>query len=319
MFSKRLLAACAAITLALIASSTQAAAPLQGGQAPGWYRMALGKFEITALSDGTLPAPVDQFLHDISPAREKELLERAYLKSPVETSVNGFLVNTGDRLILIDVGAGSFYGPTLGKLVGNLKASGYSPEQVDEIYLTHLHGDHVGGLVTADGKAVFPNAIVRADAKDADHWLNDRNRESEPAGLRDMFRVAIACIEPYAHAGRFKPFDGATDLEPGISSSPAYGHTPGHTIYLVESEGRRLVAWGDMMHVAAVEFPQPTVTWTESDPGLAKEQRLRNFADAAKQGYYVALAHVAFPGIGRLRASGKGYVWVPVVYGTAGQ
>ena len=319
MLGDRLSAACAAIILTLAASSTQAAAPLKGGQAPGWHRMRLGKFEITALWDGALAAPVDKFLHDISPAQEKALLERAYLKSPVETSINGFLVNTGSKLVLIDVGAGSLYGPTLGKLVGNLKASGYSTEQVDEVYLTHLHGDHVGGLVTADGGAVFPNAVVRADSRDTDYWLDEKNTQSAPPELQGMFKAAIVSIRPYAETGRLKPFAGATNLAPGIRAVPAYGHTPGHTIYVVESEGQRLVVWGDMMHVAAVEFPQPTVTWTESDPGLAKEQRLRNFADAASKGYYVALAHVAFPGIGRLRANGKGYVWVPAVYGTAGQ
>lgn len=151
----------AAATVALLASSAHAEAPVKGGQAPGWYRMTLGKFEITALSDGTIQAPVDRLLHNIPPAREKALLERAYLKSPVETSVNGFLVNTGSKLVLIDAGAGGFYGPTLGKLVTNLKASGYAPEQVDEIYVTHLHNDHVGGITTAESKAVFPNAVVR--------------------------------------------------------------------------------------------------------------------------------------------------------------
>ncbi len=319
MFRKRLLAAIAAAVLAFAAASTHAGAPLKGGQAPGWYRMTLGKFEITALSDGTVPAPVDQLLHNISPAREKALLEYAYLKPPVETSVNGFLVNTGSKLVLIDAGAAAFYGPTLGKLVTNLKASGYTPEQVDEIYLTHLHTDHVGGITTADGKAVFPNAVVRADAKDGDYWLSQKNLDAAPADLKDAFKGAMASIRPYADAGRFKPFRSATELVPGISAIPAYGHTPGHTIYAVESEGRKLVVWGDLLHVAAVQFPQPTATWSEFDSKLALRQRLKYFAEAAKQGYYVALAHVAFPGIGRLRADGSGYIWVPAVYSNAEQ
>jgi len=104
---------------------------MRGGQAPGWYRMTLGKFEITALSDGTIQAPVDRFLHGVPPAREKALLERAYLESPVETSVNGFLVNTGRKLMLIDAGAGGLYGPVLGKLVPNLEASGYFAKPVE--------------------------------------------------------------------------------------------------------------------------------------------------------------------------------------------
>ena len=88
-------------------------------------------------------------------------LALAFLKDPYEWSFNGFLVNTGSKLVLVDTGAGSTMGATTGKLVANLKASGYKPEQVDEIYITHMHGDHIGGL-TADGKRVFPNAVVRA-------------------------------------------------------------------------------------------------------------------------------------------------------------
>jgi glyoxylase-like metal-dependent hydrolase (beta-lactamase superfamily II) len=221
--------------------------------------------------------------------------------------------------VLIDTGAGGLFGPTLGKLVANLKASGYTPEQVDEIYITHLHADHVGGLTTADGKAVFPNAVVRADAKDGDYWLSQKNLDVAPADMKDLFQSAMASMRPYVDAGRFKPFSGATELVPGIHALSAYGHTPGHTIYAIESEGQKLVVWGDMMHVAAVQFPQPTATWSEFDSKLAMPQRLKNFADAAKQGYYVALAHVAFPGIGRLRAEGSGYVWVPAVYSNAGQ
>jgi glyoxylase-like metal-dependent hydrolase (beta-lactamase superfamily II) len=99
---------------------------------------------------------------------------------------------------------------------------------------------------------------------------------------------------------------------PGIKAMAARGHTPGHAIYVVESQGQRLVAWGDLMHVAAVQFPDPSVTIKfDVDPKAAMPQRKKAFADAAKRGYYVAVSHIAFPGIGRLRADGKGYDWVP--------
>src|SRR5262249_20469999 len=142
------------------------------------------------------------------------------------TSVNGFLVNTGSKLVLIDTGAGGLAGPTLGKLLSSLKASGYSPEQVDEVYITHLHLDHVGGLATADGRAVFPDAIVRLDAKDGNYWLSQQNLTAAPADMKSTFKGAMASLKPYAEAGRFKPFNGATELTPGIRSVSAYGHTP---------------------------------------------------------------------------------------------
>src|SRR5262249_498571 len=142
-------------------SVTQANAPLVGGQAPGWFRMKVGDFEVTALSDGTVDLPVDKLLANTTPDKVTKALTAAFLHSPVEGSVNAFLINTGSKLVLIDTGAGNLLAPTLGKLLANLKASGYKPEQVDEIYITHMHVDHMGGLTAAD-KPVFPNAVVRA-------------------------------------------------------------------------------------------------------------------------------------------------------------
>lgn len=301
---------------ALLAATfaAQAEAPQAKGQAPGWYRMMLGRFEVTALSDGTVDLPVDKLLTNAKPDRIMALLARSYLKPPVETSVNGYLVNTGTKLVLIDTGAAGLFGPTLGKLVANLKASGYTPEQVDEIYITHMHPDHVGGLA-ADGKMVFPNATLRAHAKEGAFWLSQANLDAAPEANKGFFQGAMASLKPYVDAGKLKTFDGETELVPGIRAIPAIGHTPGHTIYAVESDGNKLVVWGDLMHVAAVQFVQPTVTIQfDSDSKAAMPQRQKHYADAAKKGYYVAIAHVSFPGIGKLRSNGSGYDWLPANY-----
>ncbi len=301
---------------ALLAATfaAQAEAPQAKGQAPGWYRMMLGRFEVTALSDGTVDLPVDKLLTNAKTDRIMALLARSYLKPPVETSVNGYLVNTGTKLVLIDTGAAGLFGPTLGKLVANLKASGYTPEQVDEIYVTHMHPDHVGGLA-ADGKMVFPNATIRAHAKEGAFWLSQANLDAAPEANKGFFQGAMASLKPYVDAGKLKTFDGETELVPGIRAIPAAGHTPGHTIYAVESDGNKLVVWGDLMHVAAVQFVQPTVTIQfDSDSKAAMPQRQKHYADAAKKGYYVAIAHVSFPGIGKLRSNGSGYDWLPANY-----
>lgn len=307
----------AGATLAFALAAAHAEAPLAKSQAPGWYRMKLGSFEVTALSDGTVSLPVDKLLTNIQPQTITSLLARSYLKAPVETSVNGYLVNTGSKLVLIDTGAAGLFGPTLGKLVANLKASGYAPEQVDEIYITHMHPDHVGGLA-ADGKPVFPNATVRADTREGDFWLSPANLEKAPADAKGFFQGAMASLKPYQDAGKLKPFDGETELVPGVRAVPAPGHTPGHTTYVIESEGNKLVVWGDLMHVAAVQFAMPTATIQfDTDSKTAMPQRQKNYADAAKKGYFVAVAHVSFPGIGKLRADGKGYDWIPVNYSSA--
>ena len=305
-----------AATLAF-APFAHAEAPLAKGQAPGWYRMSLGKFEVTALSDGTVALPVDKLLSNVKPDVVNSLLAKAYQKAPLETSVNGYLINTGSKLVLIDTGAAGLFGPTLGRLVANLKASGYTPEQVDEIYITHMHPDHVGGLV-ADGKLVFPNAVVRADTREGGFWLSQANLDNAPADNKGFFQGAMASLNPYVAAGKLKTFDGETELVPGIRAMPAAGHTPGHTIYVVESDGNKLVVWGDLMHVAAVQFAMPSVTIAfDSDPKAAAPARQKNYADAAEKGYFVAIAHVSFPGIGKLRADGKGYQWLPANYTSA--
>jgi glyoxylase-like metal-dependent hydrolase (beta-lactamase superfamily II) len=283
-------------------------------QAPGYYRMMLGDFEITALSDGTVMLPVSQLLSNTTPARVDRTLARAGLRSPLETSVNAYLINTGDKLVLVDAGAAGLFGPTLGKLIGNLKAAGYQPEQVDEIYLTHLHPDHVGGLAV-DGRMAFPNAIVRAARADADYWLSNVNLSRAKKDDKPSFEGAMASLHPYIEAHRFRPFDGDTPLAAGISALPRPGHTAGHTAYVLESRGQRLVLWGDLVHVAAVQFDSPAVTIVyDSNARTAAAQRKLAYADAATHGYLVAGAHLSFPGIGRVRSNGRGYMWLPVDY-----
>ena len=298
----------------LLAAAAHAAAPQLKTQAPGFYRVMLGDFEVTALSDGTVALPVDTLLTNTTKAKSDKTLARNFLKSPVETSVNGYLINTGTKLVLVDTGAAGLFGPTLGRLAESLKAAGYQPEQVDEIYLTHMHPDHVGGLMAGD-KMAFPNAIVRADQHDADFWLSQANLDKAPADAKGFFQGAMASLNPYVAAGKFRPFNGSTDLMPGVKAIAAPGHTPGHSIYVVESAGQKLVLWGDLMHVAAVQFPEPSVTIQfDTDSKTAAVQRKRAYADAARHGYLVGSAHLLFPGLGHLRAEGKGYAWVPLNY-----
>ena len=302
------------VTALLLASAAHAAAPQVKTQAAGYYRVMLGEFEVTALSDGTVALPVDTLLTNTTKAKSDKTLARIFLKSPVETSVNAYLINTGTKLVLVDTGAAGLFGPTLGRLAESLKSAGYQPEQVDEIYITHMHPDHVGGLMAGE-KMAFPNAVVRADKRDADFWLSQANLDKAPAEGKGFFQGAMASLNPYVAAGKFKPFDGNTELAPGIKAMAAPGHTPGHSLYVVESGGQKLVLWGDLMHVAAVQFAEPSVTIAfDTDSKNAAVQRKRAYAEAAKQGYLVGSAHLSFPGLGHLRAEGKGYTFVPVNY-----
>ncbi|BEP49811.1 MBL fold metallo-hydrolase [Variovorax paradoxus] len=312
---RRGVAALAGSLLMLSFSSTaQAGAPQVKTQAPGFYRTMLGDFEVTALFDGTIDLEPKKLLTNTTQAQIGKLLDRGFEKDTVPTSVNAYLINTGSKLVLVDTGAGGLFGPTLGSLQANLKAAGYQPEQVDDVLITHMHGDHVGGLVQ-DGKLVFPNATIHAGQEDADFWLDKANLEKASAEMKGFFQGAMASLNPYVEAGKFKGMKGNTDLVPGIKAVPAHGHTPGHNIYLVESKGQKLVLWGDLMHVAAVQFAQPQITISfDVDSKPAAAERKKAYADAAKGRYLVGSAHLPFPGLGHVRAEGKGYVWVPVDY-----
>lgn len=290
-----------------------AEAPMVKTQA-GFYRLLLGDFEVTVLSDGPNLLPAMQLLQG-NPARIAEALKRNFLGEQVETSHNAFLVNTGTKLVLIDAGAGTLLGPHTGDLLNNLRAAGYRPEQVDEIYFTHLHVDHVGGLMVG-GQRAFPNAIVRVDKRETDYWLSEANMHAAPAEMQRFFQGAIASVTPSLQAGKLTVFEGSTDLIPGVRAQSAYGHTPGHTAYVVESRGEKLVLWGDVVHAAAVQFDDPSVTIAyDVNSAEAKHERELAFAEAAKNGYLIGGAHLSFPGIGHVRSNGKqAYTFVPLNY-----
>jgi len=314
-------------------TSVRAAAPQVRTQGPGFHRMMLGAFEVTVLLDGTHRFPAYQALARLKPAVEggtesRELLSTANpgetdaalaaidLRAPPEGSINAFLINTGEKLILIDTGAGALYGACCGHLLENLRAAGYQPEQVDQVLLTHLHVDHVGGIMV-DGKAAFPNAVVRVSRRDADYWLDDANEKAAPALLIPMFEGARKVLKPYIDSGRFQPFDYGAELLPGVTPIPTPGHSPGHSSYVVESQGQKILVWGDIVHVAPVQFPDPGVVTTyDSDPASAERQRDMLFADAARNGYWIGAAHISFPGLGHVGVRDGHFIWIPAEYTT---
>ena len=314
MNRKTLLAATLAVACTLLAPTGHAAAPLVGTQAPGYYRMMLGDYEITALSDGSHAFPIDTVMTHIAAPTIKQDLADADLAQPVQGSINAFLINTGKKLILIDAGAGALYGDCCGKLLSNLRAAGYRPEQIDELLITHLHKDHAGGIM-AQGAAAFPTAVLRLPQAEADYWLTPANKASAPEFLSTFFDAARAAVAPYQAAGRYRPYGRFGQLEPGIEALPAPGHTPGHAMYLVQNKNQQLLIWGDIVHVSAIQLPNPEATVKyDSSEDDAHSTRVRLLQMAASKHMIVGAAHIAFPGLGHIRRRDGGYDWLPVNY-----
>ncbi|MEA1605087.1 MBL fold metallo-hydrolase [Pseudomonas spirodelae] len=308
---------CTALTALIPLSASAAPVAKQQTQVPGYYRMALGDFEVTALYDGYIDLD-NKLLKGASAEDIQSLLSKMFLDSSngVQTAVNAYLINTGTQLLLIDTGAAQCFGPTLGVVQSNLKASGYRPEQVDTVLLTHLHPDHACGLLTSDGKAAYPNATVYVPQTEADYWLSAETASQAPEASRGMFSMSQQAVAPYAAQQRLKRYSPDSQLFAGLSVVPSNGHTPGHSSYLLSSNNQSLLVWGDIVHSHAVQFAKPEVVIEfDSDQAKAVATRKKLFAEAARDKLWVAGAHMPFPGIGHVRNEGSAYAWVPVEFG----
>ena len=292
------------------------AAPVaqQKTQVPGYYRMMLGDTEVTALYDGYVELGAN-LLKGMEAKDIQALMNRMFLDSKgVQTAVTAYLINTGDRLILVDAGAAKCFGPTVGKIQDNLRAAGYNPAQVDTVLLTHLHGDHACDL-TNDGKATFPNATVYVSKAEADYWLSPAVTAKAPDEAKPFFKMSQDAVAPYKAAKKLKIYSPGDTLAPGLQAVPTYGHTPGHISYLLDAGKQRLLIWGDIVHSHSVQFAHPEVAMEfDVDTKQAVATRQKVFADAAKNKLWIAGAHLPFPGFGHVRAEDKGYTWVPAEY-----
>jgi glyoxylase-like metal-dependent hydrolase (beta-lactamase superfamily II) len=234
---------------------------------------------------------------------DKDALDRYVPGGTYQAETNTFLIRTADRIIVVDTGFG-------GAIFDHMKTLGISPDQVDVVLITHMHGDHIGGLAR-DGKALFPKARVYLARQERDYWT----RTHVNAG-------AVAALAPYgSRVETFLPGElglpassggGLQDLVPGITPIAAFGHTPGHTMFLVESGGQKLLIWGDLMHVQGIQFPLPDISVTyDTDPAAAAAVRKRVLEYAAGNRIPIAGMHLTYPAVGSVAAQGGAYRFVP--------
>ncbi len=303
--------AAAATSLAAAGPVALAAAPLGGGTAISTHRMKLGSFEVTTILDGFIDLPPAVLQGDADTIK-RSLAAGGVPFAPMRTSVNCFLVNTGSKLVMIDCGGAKMLGPNAGRMPQALAQLGIDPGAVDEVYITHMHGDHLHGAVTPEGAKVFPNAVLRIAKADVDYWGSPDVEAAAPADQKGRFAAAKRAMAAYGN--RLQPFELDSELTPGIRSVAAVGHTPGHSCYLVSSGDAKMLLLGDTMHVAAVQFPQPEITvMFDFRQDLARSRRLELFQMAVKDNLIVGAVHLPFPGVGHLRnRDGGGFNYVPL-------
>ena len=283
-------------------------------QQAGGYRMRVGNVQVTALTDGTVPVDVRSLLRGATPQDIDRLLARNFEHSPIEGSINAFLIELPGHWVLVDTGVGQLFGPGKGgRLLDSLAAQGLHPQDVTDVLLTHAHSDHSGGLVK-DGQRVFPNAEVYVGKPDVDFFFDESNQKKTGYD-QHYFDIAQLTLKPYMEAGKLKTFTGTEQVLPGITATVHPGHTPGAAFYRLDSAGESITFVGDLAHAAAVQFPEPGVTIAfDEDQARAAEVRKTQFAAFARDRTLIAAPHLPFPGIGHVRPAGGGYDWVPVTY-----
>lgn len=262
-----------------------------------------GKCEIVLLSDGQSEGNAGILI-----GATEEMLAKYAGNGSYPTACNAFLVKTPEKVVLVDTGTGR-------KIEGNLRAAGVSPERVDAILLTHMHGDHIGGMVK-DGAAVFPNAKVYVSQQEYDYWMSDDEMNAKSEDARGNFNMVRNMVGAYKD--RLKIFNPCkNDMNktffPEFRAIAAFGHTPGHTMYMLESDQERLLFWGDIAHAMAVQMPFPQVAVTyDVDPARAVASREKTLKYVSQQGIEIAGMHIAFPAMGKVERDGKGYRFTPV-------
>ena len=311
----------AVLGLAMALSSTASAqtlsdrSPTVQAMMTNSYSFQLGDLRITALSDGTVPQDLHKLLMDTTQSEVDSLLQQSFLQNPVEASINVYLIEDGARRILVDTGAGQLFGPGFGgKLLDGLEAIGIEPADITDILITHVHTDHTGGLV-ADGQPVFPNATVHVGAPDTDFFLDASNAEKTGYAMQ-YFDEAAKTIGVVDKAGQVAPFSGTETVLPGIVATIHPGHTPGSAFYKVTSKDESIVFVGDIVHVAAVQFPEPRITIAyDVSPEQARSVRMETFDDIAGSRQLIAAPHLPFPGVGHIRAKeDEAFGWYPMEY-----
>lgn len=287
--------------------TVQAASPVSAVQ---YQAFKIGGYSALALKDGALQEPNDgkSFVVGQPTAEVAAILKSGGVPGDhFEFSIQPLLVHAGSHVLLFDTGAGSNFGEIAGKLLGAMAAAGENPASVTDIFISHAHGDHVGGLVTPAGTLAFPNATIHMSVPEW-KWLSGMSAENAK-------NVGIPQVTALVTAIRAKvvPFEPGADVLPGmVKAVDIKGHTPGHSAYRIGSDPDTLLVIGDAMHSYVVSVRKPS--WRiafDTDQQTSAASRTALLAQSAATGQRLYAVHFPFPGVGKIVKHQNGYAWVP--------
>jgi glyoxylase-like metal-dependent hydrolase (beta-lactamase superfamily II) len=267
-----------------------------GNEADGIYSFRVGEFEVFMLVESQREGNAG-----ILAGADEAILRRYIPASGFQHSANAFLIKGPSQNILIDSGTGAG-----GILLEKIRSSGITPENINAVLITHLHGDHFGSL-QRDGRAVFPNARVYLSARELEYFTRTNVNQG-----------AVAALAPYRASSRLTAIEPGTfaspvEVVPGIKAIAAYGHTPGHTIFQIESQGAKFLIIGDLLHIALVQFPVPEISATYDMDAAVSAQVRRQVLDYAARGRIpVGGMHIVYPAVGSVDVEGTGFRFTPM-------
>jgi len=312
-------AAAAAAGSALAPLAARAAAPAAASkQVPGVYRYKIGSAEVTVATDGARTFPLaDTFIPNAKRDDINAALAAAYMdKDKMTIHFAPIVINNGGKLVVIDTGNGeASAGPTkgaVGQFGANLAAAGIDAKAVDVVVISHFHGDHVNGLLTADNSPAFPNAEIKVPATEWAFWMDDGERSRAPKGrMAELFENNRRIFDKLGR--KVTPYEWNKEVAPGLTAIATIGHTPGHTSYVLASGGQSVYIQSDVTNHPELFARHPE--WHanfDQDPAQAETTRRKVYDMMVAEKLLVQGFHYPFPGLGHIEKDGAGYRVVPV-------
>jgi len=283
---------------------------------PSRYALRVGNIDVLVISDGVLPLPFETMSTNVDPAMRAAWLDNLFLPDKFDWAVNVVVVRSGDRTILVDSGLGNqFEGfPRAGQLTLRLEAAGIGLGAITDVVLTHLHMDHIGGLLV-DGvkEQLRPDVRIHVAATEVKFWAApDFSRTAMPSPIPDVLRATAQRFLSEYHS-HLRTFDEQHEVAPGVVVSRTGGHTPGHSVVRLKSGGERLTFAGDAIFPVSFDHPE----WHngfEHDPEESTKVRIKLFRELAANGELLVATHLSFPSVGRVAIDGDTFRFVPAYW-----